>query len=97
MSSSIVVKTIEQEAQKRKLCIQVKSIAASELADEVKNQWHLILVAPQVRYRLDAFTAVAAEYKIPVALIPAQGYSPLGGAIVVDEIISKLELADTDA
>ena len=91
MSSAIVVKAIEKEAIQRSLGLTVKSIGASELGDEVKNHWDLILVAPQVRHRLDAFRAIAAEYNIPVALIPPQGYTPLGGNVVMDEILKLVK------
>ena len=89
MSSAIVVKAIISEAAKKNVQINMKSIGAGELGAELKNGWDAVLVAPQVRHRLAAFEAEAADYKIPVALIPPQGYSPLGGVVVLD-LIQKL-------
>ena len=86
MSSAIVVKAIEKEAAQQGVEISVKSIGAGELADEVGKGWDALLVAPQVRHRLDAFREVAAESGVPVALIPPQGYSPLGGAVIIAEL-----------
>jgi PTS system cellobiose-specific IIB component len=87
MSSAIVVKAIEKEAEKRGLNMTVKSIGTGELNDEVKNGWNVLLVAPQVRHRVDAFREAVADYHVPVALIPPQGYSPMGGAVVMEEIL----------
>ncbi|MDR3564976.1 MAG: PTS sugar transporter subunit IIB [Negativicutes bacterium] len=86
MSSAIVVKAIQGEAGKQGLDINVKSIGAGELRDQLKGNWDVLLVAPQVRHRLAEFQDAAAESGVPVALIPPQGYSPLGGATVIAEI-----------
>ncbi|MBP2654530.1 MAG: lichenan-specific phosphotransferase enzyme component [Firmicutes bacterium] len=86
MSSAIVVKAIEKEAEREGLSMVVKSVGTGELAEELKNGWNLVLVAPQVRHRLDELRQKASVHNVPVALIPPQGYSPLGGAIVLAEI-----------
>jgi cellobiose PTS system EIIB component len=86
MSSAIVVKAIEKEAEREGFSIVVKSIGTGELAEELNNGWNLLLVAPQVRHRLDELRQKAAVHNVPVTVIPPQGYSPLGGAIVLAEI-----------
>jgi len=86
MSSAIVVKAIQSEAGKKGLAMNVKSIGAGELREQLKTGWDVVLVAPQVRHRLAEFQEAAAESGVPVALIPPQGYSPLGGAVVIAEI-----------
>lgn len=91
MSSAIVVKTIQGEAGKKGIDINVKSVGASELGDELKAGWDAVLVAPQVRHRLKDFEAEAAEYKTPVALIPPQAYTPLGGPAVLAQILQLVK------
>jgi PTS system cellobiose-specific IIB component len=86
MSTAIVVKALEQEAAKTGRTVTVKAAAASELAETVKDGWDIVLVAPQVRYRLGELSAVAGEAGVPVALIPPQGYSPAGGAVILREV-----------
>ena len=86
MSSAIVVKAIEKEAVKTGQDITVKSVGSGEYAEEVKNGWDLVLVAPQVRHRVDFFREAAAEHKVPLAIIPPQGYNPMGGAVILAEI-----------
>ncbi len=86
MSTAIVVKAIEQQAAKAGRAVTVKSTGSGEFSETVKGDWDIALVAPQVRHRLAEFQAAAAEAGVPVALIPPQGYSPLGGAIILAEV-----------
>lgn len=86
MSSAIIVKAVEKEAAKSGLDLTVKSVGSGEFAEEIKNGWDVALVAPQVRHRLAFFQEAAAGRNIPVAVVPPQGYSPLGGAVLLAEI-----------
>jgi len=86
MSTAIVVKAIEQQAAKTGRDIAVKSVGSGEFPEAVRGGWDVALVAPQVRPRLAEFQAAAAEAGVPVALIPPQGYSPMGGAVILAEV-----------
>ncbi len=90
MSSAIVVKALEKEAAKTGLALEVKSVGSGEFAEEIKKGWDAALVAPQVRHRLSFFQEAAAECQVPVTVIPPQGYSPLGGAVILGEIAKLL-------
>ncbi|KGG79727.1 PTS cellobiose transporter subunit IIB [Caloranaerobacter azorensis H53214] len=90
MSSAIVVKAIEKEAAKENMEIVVKAIGTGEYDEEVRQGWDLVLVAPQVRHRLTVFKEVADELGIPIDVISAQGYSPMGGAKVLKQIKSLI-------
>lgn len=90
MSSAIVVKAIEQEAQKQAFAAEVKSVGTGQFADELANGWDMVLVAPQVRHRLSVFEEAAANFGTPVLLIPPQGYTPFGAGIILNEIRKKL-------
>lgn len=86
MSSAIVVKALEKEAAKNAVALEVKSVASGEFAEEVKGGWDLVLIAPQVRHRFDFFKEAAAESRVPVSVIPPQGYGPMGGPVLLAEI-----------
>ncbi len=86
MSSSIVVNTIKKEAEKEDIEIKVKAVGTGEFIDEVKEDWDLVLVAPQVRHRFAGFEEQAKEENIPIELIPPQSYSPLGGTNLISQI-----------
>ncbi len=80
MSSAIVVKAIENEAKKENFAMELKAIGTTTYEEEMAQNWDVVLVAPQVRHRIDTFKKVAEEFNVPIGLISPQGYSPLGGA-----------------
>lgn len=86
MSSSFVVKAIQKEAEKSGMDIQIKAIGTGEYDEEITKGWDAVLVAPQVRHRLGIFKEAADGQNIPIAVISPQGYSPLGGPKVIEEI-----------
>ena len=86
MSTAIIVKAIEQEAAKRGRSLTVKSTGSGDFAETVKGGRDIVLVAPQVRHRLPEFQAAAAAAGVKIALIPPQGYSPVGGTVILGEI-----------
>ena len=86
MSSAIVVNAIKSEAQKQNIEINVKSIGTGEFKSEIKNNWDLILVAPQIRHRFDDLELQAKEMQISIELILPQNYSPLGGTNLIEQI-----------
>ncbi|MBZ2174899.1 PTS sugar transporter subunit IIB [Schnuerera sp. xch1] len=86
MSSSLVVNTIKKEAEKENIEIDIKAVGTGEYIDEVKEDWDLILVAPQVRHRFEGFEEQAKEENIPIELIPPQNYNPLAGAKLIKQI-----------
>lgn len=54
MSSAIVVNALKKEAEKKGMNMEVHAIGTSEVEEEVKNGWDVVMVAPQVRHRFDA-------------------------------------------
>ena len=48
MSSSIVVNALKKEAEKKGISMDVHAIGTSEVEEEVKNGWDVVMVAPQV-------------------------------------------------
>ena len=53
MSSAIVVNALKKEAEKKGMNMEVHAIGTSEVEEEVKNGWDVVMVAPQVRHRFD--------------------------------------------
>lgn len=86
MSSSIVVNTAKKEAEKEGIDLDIKAVGTGEFMDEVKGNWDLVLVAPQVRHRFPVFEEQANEEGVPIELIPPQSYSPLGGPKLIAQI-----------
>lgn len=86
MSSAIVENALKKEAEKENIEINIKAVGTGAFTDEVKGNWDLVLVAPQVRHRYDGFEAMAKNEGIPIELIPPQSYSPLGGPKLMEQI-----------
>lgn len=82
MSSAIVVNALKKEAEKHGQEIEVKAIGSSEVSMELKNDWDVVMVAPQIRHRFDNIKNEADEAGVPCGAIPPQGYTPLGGPIL---------------
>ncbi|MGE8204903.1 PTS sugar transporter subunit IIB [Heyndrickxia sp. NPDC080065] len=86
MSSAIVVNALKKEAEKEGIEMEVQAIGTGEVAQEIKNGWDICMVAPQIRHRFDSVKKEADAVGIPCEAIPPQGYSPLGGPIVLKKL-----------
>ncbi|EMA6343972.1 PTS sugar transporter subunit IIB [Bacillus cytotoxicus] len=86
MSSSIVVNALKKEAEKQGSSMEVHAIGTSEVEEEVKNGWDVVMVAPQVRHRYDSIKKVAHAASIPCGIIPPQAYTPLGGPALLKAV-----------
>lgn len=87
MSSSIVVKAIKQEADKKGFELEIKAVGTSEFEDELKSGgYDLAIVAPQVKHRLAVFQEAAGAVNVPVELIVPMGYTPIGAPKVLEQI-----------
>jgi cellobiose PTS system EIIB component len=87
MSSSIVVKAIKQEADKKGFPLEIKAVGTGEFDDELRaGGYDLAIVAPQVKHRLAVFQESANAVNVPVELIVPMGYTPIGASKVLDQI-----------
>jgi cellobiose PTS system EIIB component len=87
MSSSIVVKAIKQEADKKGFPLEIKAVGTGEFDDELREGgYDLAIVAPQVKHRLAVFQESAMAVNVPVELIVPMGYTPIGASKVLDQI-----------
>lgn len=92
MSSSMVVKGLEKEADKEGLDANVKAVGTGEYENELSNNWDIILVAPQVKHRLDYFEEKAKEVNLPVLVIQPEAYSPIGSDMLLKQVREKLNV-----
>lgn len=86
-SSAIVVESIKKEAIKQNMELEIKAVGATEFGEELNaGQYDLAIVAPQVRHMVKTFVEKASELGVPVELIEPTGYTPIGGAKVLQQI-----------
>ncbi|MDM5154955.1 PTS sugar transporter subunit IIB [Bacillus sp. DX1.1] len=86
MSSSIVVNALKKEAEKKGMNMDVLAIGTSEVEEEVKKGWDVVMVAPQIRHRFESVKKAADQESIPCGTIPPQAYTPLGGPTLLKAV-----------
>lgn len=90
MSSAIAAKALQEAAQKRGLDIAVAECSTQAFAEEIKNGYAIGMVAPQIRHRYDILKQQAEAAGVPCILIQPQGYTPLGGAKLLEQVEKEL-------
>ncbi|WP_423190400.1 PTS sugar transporter subunit IIB [Alkalibacterium sp. f15] len=86
MSSSIIVKALKKEAEKQGMDMDIKAVGTGEFAEEVKNDYNYVLVAPQVKHRFKEYKEASDEANVPCELIPPRGYTPIGAPGLMKQI-----------
>ncbi len=93
MSTSLVVTKMEKEAAIRSLDYLIYAIPEQNLRDELQtygNDIVVVLLGPQVRFKLVANKKLTDEYQIPIAVIDSVAYGTLNGAKVLDQALGLL-------
>lgn len=90
MSSAIAAKALQDTAVKQGLDITVTECSTQAFAEEIKNDYAIGMVAPQIRHRFDVLKKQADDAGIPCILIQPQGYTPLGGPKLLAQIKQEL-------
>ncbi|MFI8417351.1 PTS sugar transporter subunit IIB [Serratia sp. NPDC078593] len=89
MSTSMLVKRMQAEAEKRKLAIEIKAVPAAEFEAELTSA-DVVLLGPQVKYELARFNKIAEPHGLPVAVIDMMDYGTLRGDKVLDHALNLL-------
>lgn len=87
MSTSLLVTKMEQVAKQKG--IEVKIMAVSEdVVDDYIDQIDVLLVGPQVRYKLPYFQKVYADKKVAIDLISPTDYGLFNGEKVLEQALN---------
>ena len=90
MSSSMLVRSMENEARKQSLPLQVDSTGSDGLEEKLSD-YDVMLVAPQVRHRFERLENIAGAAGIPAALIDSRDYGLMEGDKVLRQVMSLIE------
>lgn len=90
MSTSLLVRKMVEEAEKRALPVEIAAYGASEF-DEKFPHYQVVLLGPQVKYMLASLSAKAAPQGVPVAAIDMMDYGMQRGDKVLDFALSLIE------
>ncbi|MEQ8170011.1 MAG: PTS sugar transporter subunit IIB [Candidatus Eremiobacterota bacterium] len=86
MSTSMLVKAMSRAAEGMNEDIAVESGSVSGLINMI-DKIDLIMVAPQVRHRLEEIRNIADRYNKPVVLIEPQLYGLIDGKGVLNQAL----------
>jgi PTS system cellobiose-specific IIB component len=93
MSTSMLVTRIEKEATARGLEFQIYAIPEQNLREELQNYGQdvvVVLLGPQVRFKLDENKKLTDSYQLPIAVIDSMAYGTLNGAKVLDQALALI-------
>lgn len=91
MSTSMVVSRMEKEAANRGIEFKIYAIPEQNLRDELQDagsEIAVVLLGPQVRFKLDENRKLTDSYQIPIAVIDSVAYGTLNGAKVLDQALA---------
>lgn len=91
MSSAICAKALQEAATANGQDIQVTECGTQAFEEEVKKGYEIALVAPQIRHRFSTLESLAKAAGVPIILIKPQGYTPLGGKILLQQVNEELK------
>ncbi|MDN5304989.1 MAG: cellobiose system component [Fusobacteriaceae bacterium] len=87
MSTSIVVRKMKQEADKRGLEVEIDALGLENFHDKL-NEYDVFLLGPQVRFKKNELSEVAKKYNKVVEVIDSRDYGTLNGAKILDFALS---------
>ncbi|MBG9982110.1 PTS sugar transporter subunit IIB [Aerococcaceae bacterium DSM 111020] len=89
MSSAIAAKSLQKAAQEHGVTLEVHETSSSAFEDEIKKDYSLALVAPQIRHRFDDLKKIGDTVGVKTLLISPRGYSPIGGEFLYKQILEE--------
>lgn len=87
MSTSLLVENMKKVAKQRGIEADILAIAIHEF-DNYVDQFDVVLLGPQVRYKLPSFKQAAAAKGKPCDVIDAAAYGMVNGAKVLDQALN---------
>ncbi|WP_436855406.1 PTS sugar transporter subunit IIB [Staphylococcus caeli] len=84
MSTSMLVKKMQDAATEQGLDREIYAIASSEVDTKLKeDNINVLLLGPQVRFLKNEFESKVSDQNIPVEVIPNMDYGTMNGANVL--------------
>jgi cellobiose PTS system EIIB component len=86
MSTSLLVDSMLEAAQERKVELLVEALSAGEYVEKV-DACDIVLIAPQIRHLRKSIEKMAASVGKPVAMIEPFHYATMNGHAVLDQVL----------
>ncbi|MFV0380897.1 MAG: PTS sugar transporter subunit IIB [Breznakia sp.] len=89
MSTSMLVKKMEDVARKREIAVDIKAMSFTE-SQQAIHEVDIICLGPQIRY-LETKMKETIKGKIPLFVIDMQTYGTMNGEEVLDQALEMIE------
>ncbi|CCN69580.1 PTS sugar transporter subunit IIB [Vibrio nigripulchritudo] len=90
MSTSMLVKKMQEAADKQGLECKIDALSVSAFEDAVSN-YDVCLLGPQVRFQLEEMKKVTDRIGINIAAIPPQAYGMMKGDAVLKQALELIK------
>jgi cellobiose PTS system EIIB component len=90
MSSSLLVTKMINSAQEQGIDAKIIAVGDGAVEKEIKNA-DVLLVAPQIRYRMSKFKEFGKQLNVPVDMINTMHYGTCNGAEVLKHALSLID------
>lgn len=90
MSTSIMMKKMEEYAKTKDIELNINAVPLSELPQFVDENTSIVILGPQIRFSAKEVEKTL-EGKIPYMVIETRDYGMMRGDLVLEQAIKKIE------
>jgi PTS system cellobiose-specific IIB component len=83
MSTSLLVSKMEQAAKEQNIESKIWAVSIEDLSNNLKLGVNVVLLGPQIRYKLNEVKKICDEKNIPVEVINMIDYGSMNGKNVL--------------
>lgn len=83
MSTSLLVSKMQQSAKEQNIDIKIWAVAIEELSNNLKEGVDVVLLGPQIRYKLNDVKKLCGETNVPADVINMMDYGSMNGKKVL--------------
>lgn len=89
MSTSMLVKKMEQAAEKRGVACKIEALPVTVFEDAIQ-EFDVCLLGPQVRFQLEELRKTASDYGKQIDAISPMNYGMMKGDEVLEQALSLI-------
>lgn len=91
MSTSLLVSKMQQAAKDLELESKIWAVSVEELGNNIKEGVDVVLLGPQIRYKLNDVKKICGEQNIPSEVINMVDYGSMNGKKVLDFALNLIK------
>lgn len=91
MSTSLLVSKMQQAAKDMNLDSKIWAVSVEELPHNMKEGLDVVLLGPQIRYKLNDVKKICGEQNVPAEVINMVDYGSMNGKKVLDFALNLIK------